>query len=104
MNLTGQEMGSLVDWATSQPAVLDLRLYGARAFDIAKPDSAVELCVTVGDFNGVSSFAIFFGHQLDWTAALEERLGLPVRLVFAFDATEADRKCINGYQRIFRRE
>jgi hypothetical protein len=103
MNLTDDEKRALAGWATSEPAVVDLRLYGPRAFDIAKPDSVVELCVTVRDFNDASAFAIFFEHQAEWTGILEELMRLPVTLVFAFDAAEADRKCVNGYQRIFRR-
>jgi hypothetical protein len=103
MNLTQDEMRALVSWAASEHAVVELRLYGPRAFDIARPESVVELCVTVRDVNDVSPFAIFFEKQSDWTRALEERLHLPVKLVFAFDAAEADRKCVNGYQRIFRR-
>jgi hypothetical protein len=104
MNLTQEESRALVAWATSEPSVIDLRLYGARAFDIAKPHSVVELCVTIRDFDEVSAFAIFFERQPEWTRVLEELLRLPVTLVFAFDAAEADRKCKNGYQRVFRRK
>ena len=48
MNLTDHQQWIIKEWALRTPHVVEVRLFGSRAKGTAKPDSDIDLAITVG--------------------------------------------------------
>jgi len=54
INLTGSQVRAIQKWGAATPQVLEVRLFGSRAKGLARPDSDVDLAVTVGGSKGAT--------------------------------------------------
>jgi predicted nucleotidyltransferase len=73
MDLTEQQRRNIQEWAEGTRVVETVRLYGSRAKGSARPDSDVDLAITVSAGNYVR-----FANE--WQKELSDGLGLGVRL------------------------
>jgi predicted nucleotidyltransferase len=73
MDLTEQQVRYIQEWAEGTGVVETVRLYGSRAKDSARPDSDVDLALTVGTGNYVR-----FANE--WQKELSDALILKVML------------------------
>jgi predicted nucleotidyltransferase len=74
MDLTPEQHQAIIAWAERTLCIREVRLSGSRVKSRAKPDSDVDLAVTVA---GVDTDLIFIEHGRAWEIELTAHMGLP---------------------------
>lgn len=90
INLTDSQVRAIQKWAAATPQVLEVRLFGSRAKGRARPDSDVDLAVTVGGSNGATVPGNYVALAKLWENHLRRTTGLDVRIK-QYNSTESDR-------------
>ena len=76
INLTDDQLAAVLAWAERTPCILEVRLYGSFFKGTARPDSDLDLAVTVAGGNADDRFAAFFVGRQDWGPELAHATGL----------------------------
>lgn len=79
--LPAAQVCKLITWAEQTPAVLELYVFGSRAKGMHRPDSDVDVAVTIATVPGLTNKNSYDQHWLDWVADLGDRLELDVELL-----------------------
>ena len=80
MQLTERQLRAITDWAHLTPLVKEVRLFGSRAKGCAKPESDVDLAVTIGGGDPGTILGNYIAFADQWERDLSEALGLDVKL------------------------
>jgi predicted nucleotidyltransferase len=76
VDLAKNELSAIAQWAGQTPWISEIRLFGSRAKRTARPDSDIDLAVTVtSDERGNPAFGVFCALADQWKRQLQERTG-----------------------------
>jgi predicted nucleotidyltransferase len=78
MDLTAVSRQTIIEWAERTKCITEVRLFGSRAKGCARPDSDVDLAVTIAADHTGDSFSIFVADRGDWEMELLRLTGLCV--------------------------
>jgi predicted nucleotidyltransferase len=90
MDLSGDQVEAIREWARLTPQVEEVRLFGSRAKGCARPDSDVDLAVTVGGGPGATVAGNYVALASRWEEHLHQATGLTVRIK-QYNSPESDR-------------
>jgi predicted nucleotidyltransferase len=90
INLTGSQVRAIQKWGAATPQVLEVRLFGSRAKGLARPDSDVDLAVTVGGSKGATVPGNYVALANVWEDHLRQATGLDVRIK-QYNSMDSDR-------------
>jgi len=79
--LTDEELVGLQEWASSNPRVAALDVFGSRARGDHHTDSDVDVAIALTDDPDDEAAGLWVFRREIWNAELTDRLGLDVRLV-----------------------
>jgi predicted nucleotidyltransferase len=99
MQLSNKQLATIITWAKTIPDVEVVFLRGSRAKGTAKPDSDVDLALSIAGADPLRNLATFISHRRAWRAELEAALGLAVVLERARRKPSPDA----GYIELWRR-
>jgi predicted nucleotidyltransferase len=99
MHLNDEQLATIITWAKTILEVEAVFLRGSRARGTAKPDSDVDLALSIAGADALRNLATFISHRRAWRAALEATLGLAVVLERARREPSPDA----GYIELWRR-
>lgn len=74
MQLTRHQQWCIREWALHTPYVQEVRLFGSRARGEAKPDSDIDLAITVGGSDQGNIFGNYFAERPRWQEQLTHLL------------------------------
>lgn len=84
INLSETQLRGIRDWAEAQPHILAVRLYGSRAKGTARPDSDIDLALTVvaktSRLCDDDGYTAYFFSKDRWQNELSALTGLPVHV------------------------
>jgi predicted XRE-type DNA-binding protein/predicted nucleotidyltransferase len=81
VDLAEHELSAIARWAEQTPWIFEIRLFGSRAKGTTRPDSDIDLAVTVtSNERGNNALGIFCARADQWKRQLGERTGRPVSL------------------------
>jgi predicted nucleotidyltransferase len=74
MDLTEHQQWIIREWALRTPYIQEVRLFGSRAEGSARPDSDIDLAITVGGDNPRTVLGHYFALSERWQNELTELL------------------------------
>ena len=80
MDLTDAQISAIREWAAKNPRIGEVRLFGSRAKGTSRPDSDVDLAVTIIGKPSEDAFTIYICTVDEWRRELTELLGLSAQL------------------------
>jgi predicted nucleotidyltransferase len=76
VDLAKHELSAIARWAEQTPWIFEIRLFGSRAKGTARPDSDIDLAVTVtSNERENTAFGVFCALADQWKRQLGERTG-----------------------------
>jgi len=76
VNLTDDQVDKIQEWAAQTRYVKEVRLFGSRAKGSARPDSDIDLAITVGGSDDGVVRGNYFAVGPEWQRQLSDLLGL----------------------------
>jgi predicted nucleotidyltransferase len=86
MDLTEQQVRTIQDWAQTTRYVSEVRLFGSRAKGCARPDSDIDLAITVGGTNPGLILGNYLAMDQRWQDELSSLLSRKVHVALYNDA------------------
>jgi predicted nucleotidyltransferase len=80
MDLSGEQLSSIISWAKETPELEAIFLSGTRAKGTATSVSDVDLALSMKGPDPFWRLATFLSHRRAWKTELEKSLGLAVQL------------------------
>ena len=99
MQLTDEQLATIIMWAKKTPEVQAVFLFGSRAKGTAGPDSNVDLALSILGQDPKWRLATFISRRRAWRAELEAALGLDVQL----ERARRDLTSEDGYVELWQR-
>jgi predicted nucleotidyltransferase len=91
IDLTDSQKHAIQKWAAATPQVTEVRLFGSRAKGCARPDSDVDLAITVGGGSkGATAAGNYVALANRWEEHLRQATGLTIRIK-QYNSQESDR-------------
>lgn len=76
VNLTDDQVDKIREWSAQTRYVKEVRLFGSRAKGSARPDSDIDLAITVGGSDDGVVRGNYFAVGPEWQRQLSDLLGL----------------------------
>jgi predicted nucleotidyltransferase len=89
MDLTDHQRWIIREWALRTPHILEVRLFGSRAKSTAKPDSDIDLAITVDGDSPGTVLGNYFALGERWQEQLTELLEAKVHVALYNDPSSS---------------